>query len=312
MKTIYGISKIKRFKRPVVAMGVFDGVHLGHRRILKAVVKKAKETSGTSIVMTFWPHPQKENSIYSLKHRLRLIRQTGVDISIAMKFNKKLSRMPAVDFVKDILVKKIGVHYLYVGRNFRFGRNKGGDFRVLERLSRRYNFKLRLFAVIKTDHQPISSTHIRKLILKGDLALAKKLLSRPVSVLGTVIKGESLGRRLGFPTANIDPHHEILPPSGIYAVKGIFNNKTFRGVCNIGRKPTLERRNLDKHVEVYIFNFNKNIYGKDLEIQFMRKIRDEKKFASIQSLAEQVKKDILTAKRLFSLPPSHHKICLSK
>ena len=300
MKVIHGINKIRKFRKPVVALGVFDGLHLGHRRILKAVADKAKRIKGTSIVVTFWPHPQREGSIYSLEHRLRLISEVGIDICVVIRFNKRFSQIPAEDFIRDILVNKIGAQYIYVGRNFRFGKQARGDFKTLDKLSHVYNFKLKAFDIIKINNQPISSTYIRRLIAKGKLSAAGKLLTRPVSVLGTVVRGTSLATKLGFPTANIDPHHEVLPPPGIYAVSVIFNNKEFKGVCYIGTKPTF-RLEQQKHIEVHIFNFKKNIYGKYLEIQFVEKIRNDKKFNSQESLARQIKKDIICAKKIFSL-----------
>jgi len=299
MKVIYGINKIKKFKRPVVALGVFDGVHHGHRRILKAVADKARRIKGTSMVVTFWPHPQREGSIYSLEHRLRLINELGIDICIVIKFNKRFSQIPAEDFIRDILVNKIGAQYICVGRNFRFGKQARGDFKTLDKLSRMYNFKLEAFDIIKIHYQPISSTYIRRLITMGKLNTAGDLLSRPVSVLGTVIRGTSLAGRLGFPTANINPHHEVLPPSGVYAVSAIFNNKKFKGVCYIGTRPTF-RKQKEKQVEIFIFNFKKNIYGKYLEIQFIRKIRNERKFSSPTSLVRQIKKDIAQTRKIFS------------
>lgn len=280
-------------------MGVFDGVHLGHRRILKAAVGKARRIKGTSMVVTFWPHPQREGSIYSLEHRLRLISEVGMDTCIVIRFNKRFSQMPAEDFIRDILVNKIGAQYIYVGRNFRFGREGRGNFKTLERLSRLHNFKLKLFAMVRVDNRPISSTYIRSLITKGELSAAGRLLSSPVSVLGTVVRGTSLAAKLGFPTANIDPHHEVLPPPGIYAVSVIFNNKELKGACYIGTKPTF-RLEQQKHIEVHIFNFNKNIYGKYLEIQFVEKIRNDKKFSSQESLARQIKKDVTRTKKIFS------------
>ncbi len=310
MKVIYGLNQIKKYKKPVVALGVFDGVHLGHRRILEAAVDKARRIKGTGIVVTFWPHPQKEKSLYSLEHRLRLIENIGIKACIVIKFNPQFSRIPAEDFIRNVLIKKIGADYIYIGRNFRFGKGAKGDAKVLRELSYIYNFGLKVFAVIKINKKPISSTHIRRLITEGKLEAATKLLSRPVSVLGTVIKGTSLGRELGFPTANINPHHEVLPPSGVYAVRIILNHHNLKGICYIGTKPTFKSY-IAKHVEVFIFNFCKNIYGKYLEIQFIQKIREEKKFASCRFLIKQIKKDICAAKKMFFLPESHHKLCLS-
>jgi len=312
MKVIYGLKQIKKFKKPVVALGVFDGVHLGHQRILKATVDKARRIKGTSMVVTFSPDPHREESLYSLEHRLRLIADLGVDVCIVIRFNKTFSKISAEDFVKEILVKKNGARYIYIGCNFKFGKNARGDFKTLDKLSHMYNFKLKAFDIIKINNQPISSTYIRRLITRGKLNAAGKLLSRPVSVLGTVIRGTSLASRLGFPTANINPHHEVLLPSGVYAVLAIFHNKKFKGVCYIGTKPTFSRQDgipllagrhqRQKHVEVYIFNFKKNIYGKYLEIQFIKKIRNERKFNSPQYLVQQVKKDIAQTRKIFSSP----------
>jgi len=299
MKIIYGINRIKKFKKPVVALGVFDGVHRGHINILKSTVIKAKSIKGTSMVLTFWPHPQKEESLYSLEHRLRLIEERGLDVCIVINFNKKFAQVSAVDFIKDVLFNNIGANYVSVGKNFRFGKNAEGNFKTLERLSKIYNFKLKLFNVIKINNNAVSSTYIRALIKKGELIRAQKLLTRPVSILGTVSKGISLGRKIGFPTANIDPHHEVIPPPGVYAVRVFFKNKKFYGACYIGSKPTFLTNNAQR-IEVYIFNFKKNIYGKYLEMQFIKKIRDEKRFGSISALATQIKKDATIVKRMFS------------
>ncbi len=304
MKIIYGVNNVKRFKKPVVALGVFDGVHKGHRFIIKEAVKKARQINGTSVILTFHPHPQKEQSLYSLAHRLRLIEKLGINVCIVIKFNSAFSKISAADFIKNIVIAKIGANFIYVGKNFKFGKSAFGDYRLLNKLAGPYNFKLKVFDIIKTNHLVISSTYIRKLIKQGNLSAAEKLLQRPVAVFGTVIKGISLAKKLGFPTANIDPHHEVIPPSGVYVVRIVLENRIFYGVCNIGIKPTLLTKpdelggGPQKHVEVYIFDFNRNIYGKDLEIQFIRKIRDEVKFASIILLARQIQKDIDSSRKI--------------
>jgi riboflavin kinase/FMN adenylyltransferase len=308
MKVIYGLSQIKKFPKPVVALGVFDGVHRAHISILKAVAEKARSIKGRSVVLTFWPHPQKEESLYSLKHRLNLIAGLSAEVCIVINFNHRFSQILAEDFVRNILVAKISAHYICIGKNFHFGKNAEGDFRLLSRLSQICNFKLKIYDVIKINKQLVSSTYIRALIKKAKLDTAQELLGRPVSILGTVIKGASLARKLGFPTANINPHHEVVPPPGVYAVKIIFNHQKLNGVCNIGTKPTFKtqyaiRNTQDKkHIEAYIFNFKQNIYGRDLEIQFIKKIRDEKKFDSLQHLANQIRKDVLATKKFLSSP----------
>lgn len=302
MEVIYGIKKIKKYPRSVVALGVFDGLHLGHRNILEAAARRARSIEGTSIVLTFWPHPQREESLYSLEHRLRLIAQLGIDVCIVISFNKRFAKILPESFVKNILCKKIGTAEVYVGKNFRFGRNAKGDVSTLKKFSTIYNYRLRVFKVIRRHTQPVSSTYIRALIKKGNLAAARNLLLRPVAVLGTVTAGMRLGKKLGFPTANIDPHHEVIPAKGVYAVRIIFEGKKFYGACYIGTKPTLNPSNKKIYIEVNIFNLNKNIYGKYLEIQFIKKIREDRKFSSLSALTKQIELDNLKAKRLLSLP----------
>lgn len=300
MKIIYGLEKVRKKSNAVVVLGVFDGVHLAHRMILKAAVKKARAIKERSILVTFWPHPQKEESLYSLEHRLKLISELGIDECVVIKFSHKFSKLLPEDFVKKILLEEIGAKYIYVGKNFTFGRWGKGNFKLLESLSGTHQFKLKIFDVIRINHRPVSSTYIRKLIKRGDLRHAKNLLLRPVSILGTVIKGASVARRLGFPTANIDPHHEVLPPPGVYAVLIIYEKKKFFGVCSIGGKPTFNKGKI-QHIEVNIFNFNKNIYGAYMEVQFIKLLRKQKKFASSVVLAAQIKRDIISAKKIISL-----------
>lgn len=282
-----------------MALGVFDGVHRAHRHILREAVLEAKRVRGTAMAVTFWPHPQKKESLYSLEHRLNLVKELGITVAVVIKFTKSFSRLSDKEFVKNILIKKIGVYELYVGSNFKFGRGASGDVKLLRNLSRLYNFRVKAFEVMKKNHRPVSSTYIRQLIVRGDLLSASALLERPVTAMGTVVQGDCLGRKLGFPTANINPHHEILPPSGIYAVRIKLDKRIYGGACYIGRKPTFKRSG-DKSVEAYIFDFHKNIYGKIIEIQFIRKIREDRKFNSSQSLIGQIKKDISLARKLAS------------
>jgi len=311
MKVVYGISNIRNYPKAVVALGVFDGMHCGHRRILQAAVRKARAIKGRSVVLTFWPHPQKEESLHSLNHRLKLIADLGVDVAVVLRFNPAFSRITAPDFVKKVLAEKIRARYIYVGKNFRFGRGASGDYRLLKRLARLYRFCLKVFDIIRVNHRAVSSSRIRSLITKGKLHAAERLLSRKVSVLGTVVRGDSLAGRLGFPTANINPHHEVLPPAGSYAASVIVGKRKFNGVCYIGSRPTVTKRiksRRPRNIEVHIFNFKKDIYGRDVEIRFLGKIRNEKRFASEEDLARQVKIDLQQARDKFFLPHTHHNI----
>jgi riboflavin kinase / FMN adenylyltransferase len=298
MKIIYGIKGIIRFKKPVIALGVFDGLHLGHRNILKAAVKKAVQIKGTSLVCTFFPHPQGKESLYSLKHRLRLIAELGVDACVVINFSHSFAKISARDFIAKILVEKLKPSFVYVGKNFRFGWRALGDYRLLVSSAKQYKFGLKIFKVIKSDGTSVSSTAIRKLIRNSQLHKAQKLLGRRISVLGTVGQGSRLGRFLGFPTANIKPHHEVVPPPGIYAVQIIFSKKRYNGVCYIGRRPTIKLKYNPIVIEVHIFDFHKDIYGKTLEIQFVKLIRQDKKFASLNELTRQIQKDILLCRKI--------------
>lgn len=300
MKVIHGINNIGKFKDPVVALGVFDGVHRGHREILRAAAEKAHETRGTSIALTFWPHPQKEASLYSLEHRLRLISELGLDVCVIVNFSPHFARIKAEKFIKDVLAEKINARYVYVGNNFRFGKNAKGDLALLKKTGACYGFRAEGLRIIRRNARPISSTLIRSLIKSGNIKSAQDLLGRPVSILGTVIKGTAIGRILGFPTANINPHHEVIPASGIYAVRIIFGKNKLKGVCYIGKRPTLNITRPKVNVEVHIFNFRKNIYGKYLEIQFAKRIRPDKKFPDLYVLSKQIQIDIKAAKKILS------------
>jgi len=304
MKIIKNIKAKKITSKSAVAVGVFDGVHRGHQVILNKVVKEAKKRKLKSVVITFSLHPAKmlygKNAplmLSSLEHRLNLISQAGVDACILINFDKNFARTKAESFIKNILVNKTGIKVLVIGKGFKFGAGTTGDMRLLEFLGKKYRFKIFAINNLKYKNNVISSTLIRKLIAMGKLKDASLLLGRRVSVLGKVVKGFRIGRTIGIPTANIDPHNEAIPPDGIYAVKVIYGKKLYKGVVNIGRNPTIAVLK-NRVIEVHIFNFSRNIYGKDIEILFYKKIRNEKKFSNIAKLKTAIFKDIDTAKRM--------------
>jgi len=282
---------MKKISYPTsVTIGIFDGVHKGHQVILKKLLQEAEKKRLKSVVITFDPHPVKVLNpgfkiplLMSLNHRIKLIKRMGVDYCFVERFTKNFSKLKPEDFVKDTLVDKLNLKTLVAGGNFLFGFKEKGDAGLLKKLSRIYNFKLYSIPPLKIGGSFVSSTRIRKAIEKGDLKLASELLGRPVTILGTVVKGKRLGRKIGFPTANIDPHHESIPPSGVYGVDIALDGKTCKGILNISAR---------KIIEAHIFNFNKNIYGRDIEVIFKQKIRNEKKFKSLEALKHQISIDI--------------------
>ena len=296
-------------KRSVVTIGVFDGVHTGHCAVIKKIVSRAKATGAVSIVVTFDPHPLKvlnggrlAPSLISLKHRVRLIKDLGVDKVVIMKFDKKLSEMEPGDFIRNIIARELKAKEIFVGEDFCFGRRAGADIRALKRIGEAAGLKVHRVKSVKRSGRIISSSEIRKLVVAGRIKEASEFLGRPFSILGTVVSGAKLARVLGYPTANINPHHEAMPPSGVYAVRVELNKKIFKGVMNIGVRPTFydHGRDAEPSIEVHIFGFHGSIYGKDLEIVFVKRMRAEKKFNTIDSLIEQVRKDERAAKKVLT------------
>ena len=309
MKVIRGFKALEgHIKGSVVTVGVFDGVHVGHRDIISKVVSSARKTKLTSIVLTFDPHPIKVlrphyeiSSLISLNHRIRLIEDLGVDILIIAKFTGLFSRLNAEEFVKNILVNKLRIRHLFAGENFYFGKNASAGSKALKRLSKRFEFKITVIKSVKIGKHVISSSRIRKLISQGKLRAAASLLGRPVSVFGTVVKGSGIAKGLGYPTANINPHHEVIPPHGVYAVKVRLDKKMLRGILNIGFRPTFYNyRDEEPTIEAHLFGFKGNLYNKDIEVFFVKKIRLERKFKSRTMLVKQIKSDMKTARRILS------------
>ena len=289
--------------KSVVTIGVFDGVHLGHCKVIKDLARRGREADLKSVVVTFSPHPikilrpgYKIPSLISLDHRTRLIKALGVDAVIVLNFTKAVSDLAPEDFVKNILIDRLGASEVFVGENFYFGKGARADAGALKSIAEGLGLKVRVIRPVMVNGQTVSSSRIRRLILKGDLGSASRLLGRPVSVLGTVVAGSKLAKALGYPTANINPHHEVIPPFGVYAVRVSFGGRLYKGVLNIGTRPTFySPRDKEPSIEVHIFGFNKRIYGKDLEVLFVKKLRDEKKFASHAGLIRQIEKDALAA-----------------
>jgi len=305
---IINLKKPHRYKlkRAVVAIGVFDGVHRGHQELIRKTIKEAKKIHGTSVAMTFWPHPeyvlrphQKLSLLVSLPYRLKLLERLGVDVCFVIPFTKSFSQLSPQEFIERYLLHVVDPEEVFVGYDFRFGQDRKGDFEIFQKIGKRYGFRVNEVRAVKDHQWVISSSVIRQLIMNGQLEEASHFLGRPVSILGIVRRGQGRGRKLGFPTANINPHNEMIPPRGVYAVRVMIDNKKFLGMANIGFRPSFSRQQ-DMNIEVHIFDFRKNIYHQTLIIEFMKKIREEKFFHSPDQLAHQLRHDEKTARRLLS------------
>ncbi|MCX7661947.1 MAG: riboflavin biosynthesis protein RibF, partial [Candidatus Omnitrophica bacterium] len=239
MKVLWGFKKIKNLRGSCLSIGIFDGLHLGHRRIIRALVKKAREESLKSILISFHPHPQGEKLIFDLEERVEAIEALGIDYLILVRFNREFSLISPHKFLDEYLVKRLKVKYLYVGENFQFGKNKTGNVKLLKIFSKKFGFKLRVFRLLKKDSYLISSTNLRKFVQRADLKRVSKLLGRPLEFKGKVIKGEGVARTLGFPTANlVYPKDRVFLPAGVYKARIYFLDKSFLGLVYIGTRPT--------------------------------------------------------------------------
>ena len=308
MKVVQDIQNYSSDTKSILTIGTFDGVHVGHQKIIKALVKEAHNKKLLANVLTFFPHPrmvlQKDVQIKlidTLTEKEIFLRELGVDTLIIHPFSKEFSRLSALEFTRDILVNQLKISELFIGYDHRFGKNREATVADLTSFGKTYDFKVNIIPAQDVSAITVSSTKIRTAILDGDFIKVVDFLGRFFQLSGTVTKGQSLGRTINFPTANllIDSQHKIIPPKGVYLVSIFHHQNQYYGMMNIGTRPTL---NGDKQtIEVHIFEFNKNIYSNSLTIHFIEKIRDEQKFESFDALKKQLIKDKEICKRNLSL-----------
>ncbi|MDP8266000.1 MAG: bifunctional riboflavin kinase/FAD synthetase [Candidatus Aceula meridiana] len=310
MKVFKNITQIKtKLKNPVVAIGVFDGVHRGHQMLIKKAIKRAKAIKGTAIVMTFFPHPVhvlKKNIemslLVSLPHRLELIKSLGISTCVVMRFTKKFASLSAVHFIEKYLVGCFGVKEIFVGSDFHFGKAREGHGDFLSCMAKKNNFKIQVIKPVRYQKTIISSSALRKIISKGNFRKAEEFLGRRVSILGKVQHGDNRGKRLGFQTANINPGKEILPPYGVYLTEAVLGKKIYKSISNVGKRPSFKEGNTP-NLEVHILNFRKNIYGKKIEVKFLKRLRSEKKFSTEDALVRAIESDRQKALSFFKKVP---------
>ncbi len=307
MRIFRGIKSVTRkFSNPVVAIGVFDGLHLGHQQLIKKAVARARQIQGTAIVLTFDPHPvhvlRPENHlplIISLAFRLKLIESLGVDAVVVIPFTKSFSRLKPESFIKKYLLKPFSPKIIIVGDDFRFGQNREGSIDVFKLNAKKFGYEVMSLQTKLSGKKKFSSTLVRELISRGELKKATTLLGRPVAILGKVVAGDSRGRTIGFPTANIVPAGELTPPQGVYVVRVNRRGKQYQGMANVGVRPSFYK---EEHltIEVNIFDFNSKIYGDEIIIEFLSKIRNEMYFPSRETLIMQLKKDEAFSRKWFA------------
>ena len=298
MKIYRSIEDYDEDKRSVVTIGTFDGIHLGHQKILSRLIKSSKNKDLNSVVLTFFPHPRiilnKYNEVKmidTLDEKIIHLNEIGIDSLVIHPFDKNFSLLSANQFIKDFLVDKLKIKHIIIGYDHRFGKGREASVTDLKNYADDYDFTVEEIKAQEIEKITVSSTKIRNSINQGDIKTTEKYLGRSFNLTGKIVKGDGLGKKINYPTANIfiEETYKIIPKDGVYLVETIIKDKLFNGMMNIGHRPTIGTK--IKSIEVHLFNFNEDIYGQVISIKMISKIRDEKKFSSIQALKEQLVKD---------------------
>lgn len=308
MRIIHAASELQPDGHKVcVAIGFFDGVHLGHQQIIRQTISDARQHEALSLVVTFDHHPATVVApnrvpplIYSLPQKIRVIESLGADALLLIHFDKAFSEQSGETFIRNLSRDLGHIHSLCVGSTFTFGHKRAGNVALLKTLGGELHFAVHGMAAVSLDGKIVSSTRIRETIKTGELDAASQMLGRPYAISGQIVRGDQLGHKLGFPTANLDITGLLLPPDGVYTVHAKVRGQTYRAVVNIGSRPTLRDPKPQQRVEAYLLDFNGELYGEEMEITFLEKLRDEKKFPSLDALKEQIGRDIAEARNRFS------------
>ena len=294
----------------MVTIGTFDGIHLGHQKVILRLNEIAKKRNGESVIFTFFPHPRLVTSpnesnlrlLTTLDEKVKLFAKFGIDHLVIYPFNKAFSELTYIEFVKLILVDKIKTDCLVVGYDHKFGKNREGGFEDLKKCASQFNFDIEKLEALSVESENVSSTKIRESLENGDIKLANHYLGYNFTLQGIVVSGKQMGRKLGFPTANIEAadKHKIIPGFGVYAVKVILDKIEYRGMLNIGTRPTFNKNADNRSIEVNIFNFSEDIYGQEIKLIFVAKIREEHKFEGTEMLTKQLFNDKKVALKILS------------
>ena len=298
MEVIHNIKNYRPKKPAILTIGTFDGVHIGHKKIIHNLVSKAKKEDLCALVLTFFPHPrmvlQKDTQlkmIDTLEEKRKLLETLGVEFLIVQPFTLEFSRLTAIEYTRDILVNGLGISKLIIGYDHRFGRNREATVKDLIQFGLDYNFTVEEIPVQDIESIAVSSTKIRNAIISGDIKKANRYLGRPFLLSGTVVKGDKIGRKMGYPTANIHikEEYKLKPQNGVYLVQCHWDNQKYFGMMNVGKRPTVSGK--ETQIETYFFDFDGDLYGKKLNINLLEKIRDEQKYDSLESLGNQLSID---------------------
>src|SRR5213076_2993514 len=307
METLHSISELSRLPGPLfLAIGVFDGVHRGHQAVISTSAEHARTANGTPVVVTFDPHPMKvlrpndaPHLLTATQHKIKLIRNVGVRHLLVIKFDKAFAATAPEDFVQQLVTHSKPLREICVGHEWSFGKGRRGNLALLRKLGAQFDFNVvGIPAVTLRNGELISSTAVRHAIEAGDLAKAAEMLGREYTILGTVVRGDDLGKRIGFPTANLSAHSEQFPPNGVYFAEARLDGVVYSGVVNLGYRPTVSTGKPERILEIHLLDFERDIYGKDLEVRFIRYLRPEKKFENVDSLACQIEADVKQAREL--------------
>jgi riboflavin kinase / FMN adenylyltransferase len=309
MKVYSSIEEFETIPFAVATTGTFDGVHIGHKTILNRLIEVAHKTGGESVLLTFNPHPRQVlqpdvdlKMLNTIEEKIDLLEKAGLDHLIIHPFTKDFSRTSTLEYVRNILVQKIGVKRLVIGYDHHFGRNREGSFDHLKEFGPLYGFEVEEIPAMDIDAVAVSSTKVRKAIEVGDVERANEFLGYPYTLKGIVAKGDQLGRTIGFPTANLEVSNssKLLPANGVFAVMVTIDNQLYKGMCNIGVRPTIE--GTSSRIEINLFDFDADVYGKPMRVQFLHRMRSEQKFANLNELKSQLSIDSAEARNLLNLP----------